>query len=339
MNSDLLGKADILRNGAVVLGNYAVCDGYEKQRPFHFFTHIHGDHIKEFETSLLNSENLVGSVQTKELLIALKGDYLALRRNLRALEYGKTQQIGPDKVTLYQAKHMLGSSRILIEDEKGTRILYTGDFQMPGTTPIETDVLVIDAANGGPSDIRRYDLNEPIEKLTAFVKKTVEKTPVYITSCCGKVQRVMNILHTNDVGVPFIGRPEMGRIAKVYQKYGIPTGEILSVDSKEAREILNREQPCVVFDVGPDETYMSPKFPQLRVSQYETRSPFAETRPNNYSVTLADHADFDGVMTYVRESKPKLVLTDSKRHGYKAAQLAREIENQFNVKAKALPYA
>jgi len=337
--SDILfGKADILKNGAVVLGNYSVCDGYVKNKSFHFFSHIHGDHIQNFETSLLNSENLIVSTQTRQLLIALRGDWLNLRWNLKPVDYRKNLAIDEDRVTLYPAKHMLGSSQILIEDQEGTRILYTGDFQMPGTPIIKTDVLVLDASNGAPSDIRRYDMNEPIEKLASFVKKAAKKTPVYIMSCCGKSQRVMNILYTGGVNVPFIARPEMIRIAKVYQKYGIPTGEFLGLYSKEAAEILSREQPCVVFDVGPGE-YMSPEFPQIRVSQYESRSPFIERAKNRYSVTLADHVDFTGLMNYVRESKPKVVITDSKRHGYKAAQLAREIENRLNIKAKPKPFA
>ena len=338
MSDILFGKADILKNGAVVLGDYSVCDGYAKNKSFHFFSHIHGDHIRNFETSLLNSENLIVSTQTRELLIALKGDWLNLRWNLKPVDYKKTLAIDEDRVTLYSAKHMLGSSQILIEDREGTRILYTGDFQMPGTSIIKTDILVLDASNGAPSDIRRYDMNEPIEKLVSFVKKAVEETPVYIMSCCGKIQRVMNILYTRGVNVPFIARPEMIRIAKVYQKYNIPTGEFLRLDSEEAAEILSREQPCVAFDVGPDETYMSPKFPQIRVSQYESRSPFAERAKNRYSATLADHADYIGLMNYVRESKPKVVITDSKRHGYKAAQLAREIENLLHIRAKPKPF-
>jgi len=333
----LFRKVDILKNGAVILGNFAVCDGYAKNRPYHFFTHIHGDHIHNFETSLLNSDDLIVSTLTRELLVALKGDWLSLRWNLKPVDYGKTLAVGEDKVTLYSAKHMLGSSQILIEDREGTRLLYTGDFQMPETPIIGTDVLVLDAANGGPSDVRRYDMNEPIEKLASLVKRTVEKTPVYIMSCCGKIQRVMNILHTSGVNVPFIARPEMIRIAKVYEKYNIPTGEFLELDSREAAEIVYREQPCVVFDVGPEE-YMSPEFPQIRVSQYELRSPFVEKAKNRYSVTLADHADFNGLMNYVRESKPKVVITDSKRHGYKGAQLARELENQLKIRAKAVPF-
>lgn len=338
MSDVLFRKVDILKNGAVILGNCAVCDGYAKNKPFHFFTHIHGDHIQNFETSLLNSNNLIVSTQTRELLIALKGDWLSLRWNLKPLDYEKTLAIDDEKVTLYSAKHMLGSSQILIEDHEGTRILYTGDFQMPETPIIRTDILVLDAANGGLSDIRRYDMNEPIEKMVSFVKKVVEETPVYIMSCCGKIQRVMNILSTSGINVPFIARPEMIRIAKVYEKYNIPTGEFLRLDSKEAAEILSRGQPCVVFDVGPDETYMSPNFPQIRVSQYESRSPFAERAKNRYSVTLADHADFNGLMTYVRESRPKVVIADSKRHGYKASQLAREIEDKLHIRAKAVPF-
>ena len=53
-------------------------------------------------------------------------------------------------------------------------------------------------------------------------------------------------------------------------------------------------------------------------------------------VALSDHSDFDGLMEYVRRSKPKLVITDNFRAGH-AGTLAKEIRKRFGVSALALP--
>ncbi|MCS7095883.1 MAG: hypothetical protein RMK50_02285 [Nitrososphaerota archaeon] len=53
-------------------------------------------------------------------------------------------------------------------------------------------------------------------------------------------------------------------------------------------------------------------------------------------VALSDHSDFDGLMEYVRLSRPKLVITDNFRAGY-AEALAKEIRQCFNISALALP--
>jgi len=53
-------------------------------------------------------------------------------------------------------------------------------------------------------------------------------------------------------------------------------------------------------------------------------------------VAFSDHSDFDGLMEYVRRSKPKLVITDNFRAGH-AETLAKEIRKRFGISAVALP--
>ncbi len=53
-------------------------------------------------------------------------------------------------------------------------------------------------------------------------------------------------------------------------------------------------------------------------------------------VAFSDHSDFDGLIEYVRLSKPKLVITDNFRIGH-ARTLAREIRKRFGISAVALP--
>jgi len=53
-------------------------------------------------------------------------------------------------------------------------------------------------------------------------------------------------------------------------------------------------------------------------------------------VAFSDNSDFDGLIEYVRRSKPRLVITDNFRIA-NAEMLAREIYKHFWISALALP--
>jgi putative mRNA 3-end processing factor len=55
---------------------------------------------------------------------------------------------------------------------------------------------------------------------------------------------------------------------------------------------------------------------KVYVSGWEFDSPCSEISEREYVVALSDHSDFDGLMEYVRRSKPKFVVTDNFRIGY-----------------------
>jgi putative mRNA 3-end processing factor len=63
---------------------------------------------------------------------------------------------------------------------------------------------------------------------------------------------------------------------------------------------------------------------------------FYKLQPNYYVIALSDHADFNGLLEYVRKSEAQLVITDSSRCP-KAYTLAREIKNRLGIEALALP--
>ena len=75
---------------------------------------------------------------------------------------------------------------------------------------------------------------------------------------------------------------------------------------------------------------------RVYVSGWEFDSPCREIADKEYVIALSDHSDFDGLMEYVRRSKPKFVITDNFRIGY-AETLAREIRKHFGISAVALP--
>ena len=72
------------------------------------------------------------------------------------------------------------------------------------------------------------------------------------------------------------------------------------------------------------------------MSGWEFDAPYREIAEEEYVIALSDHSDFDGLIEYVRRSRPKLVITDNFRIGY-AETLAREIHKRFGISAMALP--
>jgi putative mRNA 3-end processing factor len=75
---------------------------------------------------------------------------------------------------------------------------------------------------------------------------------------------------------------------------------------------------------------------RICVTGWEFSVPRRQIAPNEYIVALSDHADFNELLQYVSESKPKLVITDNYRTG-EAVSLAREIEKRLGIPAKPSP--
>jgi len=164
----------------------------------------------------------------------------------------------------------------------------------------------------------------------------LQNGPLYIFGYHGKLQEVMQILHKNDVEVPFILPEKVFQAAKVCERHGMRLGKVLSADEDEAKEIARRNDPHVAFYHMNSKRYVGTDAFRISVSGWEFNGPRRQVGPNEHVVALSDHADFKELLQYVSESKPRLVITDNYRQG-DAVVLAREIEKRLGIPAKALP--
>jgi len=341
MNRDisfLAQKASITRQGAVLLGKYVVCDGFDLDRKVAIVTHIHSDHTAHFGRCLGYHNVILCSPETKELLITLEGDWLRLRRNLISLPYKDPYQYKDERITLYPARHILGSAQVLVENQHGIRIVYTGDFDFPNTKPIEADVLVLDATFGDPAQVAKCNRDQVVDYLVSLVKEELETSSVCILGHRGKLQEVMNIFSDASFTVPFLCAPDIFGMSKIYQNYSINMGNILSLKDDAAQEVIKRGERHIVFHLLGRKLESLPPihYTKIRASRWGTKESFYRTADDYYIVALSDHADFNGILEYVRESKPKLVITDNYRAG-SANSLAQAIRNELHVEAKVMP--
>jgi len=213
--------------------------------------------------------------------------------------------------------------------------LYTSDFRLRNTPVIETDVLVIEATYGSPRRVRNF--KGSLEDLfVSLVETGLKKSPVYVFGYHGKLQETMQILHTAQVKVPFVMPEKVFHVSKICERHGMRLGRLLSSSGDEGKKILQSHDPYVAFYHMGSKVRVGEDAFRIYVSGWEFSTPCREVSRNEYTIALSDHSDFNGLLQYVKESKPKLVITDNYRVG-DAEMLAKEIFSRLGITAKAFP--
>jgi len=329
-------KATVTEKGAILLGKHVACDAHQEDRPIRVVTHIHSDHVLGLRQSLKTSEMLMMTPITKDLIDVMNGPLFLMAGNVKALNYKETLWYNDEKIILYPADHIWGAAQVLVEDIDQTRIVYTGDFRLPETPIIRCDILVIEATYGNPARVRPFgDQVEDI--LVSLVEESLKNGPVYLFGYYGKLQEVMQILHKAKVRVPFVVPEKVFHVSKICERHGMRFGRRLLLSSDaEAELILQRNEPCVAFYHMGSRRHVGEDALRVYLSGWEFGSPCRQVGEKEYRVALSDHCDFNGLLRYVGESKPKMVVTDNYRVG-DAYVLAREIRRRLNIPAQPLP--
>jgi len=328
-------KADITDKGAVLLGKHVACDAFEKTRPLRVVTHAHADHMNGLQQSLKHCDTVIMTPATKDLIDVLKGPRLLVKGNVKAIEYNRPLSYDDERVTLHKVDHILGAAQVLVEDAADTRILYTGDFRIAGTPVVESDVMVIEATYGNPWRTRDFG-DEVKHMLVSLVEEGLRQGPVYVFGYHGKIQEVMQILHEAGIKAPFIMPERVLNVSKVHQKHGMRICRPLFQSRHPLQCTLETETQYVAFyHMGWRKKVGADKF-RICVSGWEFNSPCKQIGEKEYLVALSDHSDFKGLLEYVRQSRPKLVITDNYRAG-DAQALAKQIKKQLGIEADALP--
>jgi putative mRNA 3-end processing factor len=177
-------KATITHRGAVLLGKHVACDAYDETKPLRVVTHAHADHMMGLQQSLRNCEKVLMTKATRDLIVAMMGQFSFTNGPVETLEYGKAMQLEEENLTFFPADHILGSAQVLIDDAEGTRIVYTGDFKIENTPILETDILVMEATYGN-SSCRRAFKKDVKRTLISLVEKGLKQGAVYIFGYLG----------------------------------------------------------------------------------------------------------------------------------------------------------
>jgi putative mRNA 3-end processing factor len=328
-------KATITNKGAVLLGKNVACDAFDESKPLRVVTHAHADHMMGLQQSLRTCKKVLMTRATKDLIDVMMNPLFLMGGLVETLDYRETLRYEEEGVMLFPADHILGAAQVLVEDAEGTRIVFTGDFRVDETPALDADILVMEATYGAPACKRSFN-RDIKELLVSLVEEGLKQGPVYVFGYHGKLQEVMQILHGVGLKVPFVVPERVLHVSKVCELHGMRLGRLILSEESEAKELLERNSPCIVFYHMGSRNKVGQAVFRVYVSGWEFDSPCREIADKEYVIALSDHSDFNGLMEYVRRSKPKLVVTDNFRVGY-AETLAREIRKRFGISAVALP--
>lgn len=325
---------DVFDNGAVRLGSNTVCDGYAMGYAFRVQTHVHDDHMAEFDRSK-GEQYLLMSPETRELLIAERNAELEDRNNLIPLRRGMRKELDDGcKVTLLPSGHMLGSCQVALELPSGIRCGYSGDFAWPLDDVVQVDELVVDSTYGSPASVRRYTQGEAESCLLEVVCQALRGGSVHVKAHRGTIERVLQVVAGN-VGVPVLASTRLIAEIDVYRHHGFGVEELVALDSDVGRALLTERSYIRLYSKGDSFGNELIEGTSITCSAYmvNTDHPLLQFSKRAYRVALSNHADFEGTLAYVEATGAKRIVTDNTRsHG---VDLAIAINRRFaNVQAE-----
>jgi putative mRNA 3-end processing factor len=193
----------------------------------------------------------------------------------------------------------------------------------------------MEATYGSPTCRRTF--KKDIENLLiSTVEEGLKQGTVYIFSYHGKLQEVMQILHEANINVPFIAPEKVFHVSKVCEKHGMRLGRLMLSEETEAKELLEKDVPCIAFCHMNNKNKIGHSHLRLYISGWEFNHPKKQIGDKEYIIALSDHSDYDDLIEYVKHSKPKLVITDNYRVGH-AQTLAKEIQKRLATPTTPLP--
>ena len=319
---------DVYKGGGVRLGRHVVCDGYAQGIPVRVQSHVHDDHMGGFNQSK-GEQNLVMSVETRELLIAARNADLEYRDNLIGIPWKTRYELSDGSILrLVRSGHMLGACQVEVELCDGTRCGYSGDFAWPLEDVIKVDELVVDSTYGSPSSVRKYTQAEAEARLVELVCKRLRHGSVHIHGHRGTIERAVHILNPH-VWVPMVGSAELIQELCIYQRYGFGGGTVLALGSEESSAAMKDTAYVRFYSKGDGFGNELPEGTSISCSAYMVRTdePDIKSSDRSYTVGLSNHADFEGTLAYIEATGARRVVTDNTKTW--GVELAAAIEQRL----------
>jgi putative mRNA 3-end processing factor len=266
-------------------------------------SHAHADHTYGFRHKGMKQS----TPETREIHNALTSFGIG---KFEQVKLGDRVVVEDIEVEALNAGHMLGSAQFLAHTPFST-VLYTGDINCIDTLttkaaePKECDILVIEATYGSP--MYRFPRREQVySEMVEWALYTINQgiLPIFHVYAAGKAQEVVKLfnLYTK---IPVVVSPRLDGVNGAYARSGHPLEWKVST-SHEGRELLEKGQ-CVYLTT-PNQNGGTLELANRRIARaYATGWAMSYWR-GDAGFPLSSHADFDQLVSYIKECNPKQVF-------------------------------
>lgn len=333
---DVICNRNQVKNCAVRLGRI-FCDGFNQDGLIGAFSHFHQDHIHAVTDCIGQYDTIITHPITLEAMTAMDSG-LTHREQWITQEFDTKYKSSAGDIRLLKANHIPGSAQIHVE-RNGVSMLYSGDFNYPEIQIRQAEYLVLDSTHGDPIYDGKTDRRSVKNRLFEDVKEKMNSNkPVIIQAYSGTLQEIIKHFEINYDGsklshdIPFVTKKEQKDILlRIYKNEKDDFRYIIDFESRDFWKLVRGNKKCVIFlpyGVVLDSTLQN--YYKIFVDRYR----FANEEPAIFEFSggmrynLAAHASIENIIEYVKEIKPKTIVTDLSRSGY-APKLAKIIQLSF----------
>lgn len=293
--------------------------------PLCVVTHGHGDHAR------YGHKHYLAANDSLEILKHRLGKNLPIQ----TLSYGEKIKVKNCWVSLHPAGHILGSAQVRIETKEGVFVI-SGDYKrVPDSTcepfeVVECDLFVTESTFALP--VYHWQKNEVIGKeIYDWWQDNAKEDHPSVLFCyaLGKAQRVLSILSAlTDRTVYLHGA--IFPLSQIYERKGINMVAFQAVSDQDKSKSFSKD-----LILAPPSAAGSPwlrRFPSFRTasaSGWMQIRGMKKRKGMDRGFVLSDHADWDGLIRTISETKAKQVLTT---HG-SGEVLARYLKEQQGLDA------
>lgn len=275
-------------------------------------THAHSDHARR------GADRYYTAASGLSLLRCRLGQKI----EARGVPFGQPFYLGPVKVSLHPAGHILGSAQVRLE-YGGQVWVASGDYKRdfdPTCEPFESvpcDVFVTEATFGTPAYAwnKSADLGKEIHDWWE-ANRAEGYNSVVVAYSLGKTQRVLGELAR--FGRPVHCAPQARELIDCYRREGVPLAPTICLGSLEPGTTLRGE-----LVVAPSSFLRAPtglgKFRTAFASGWMAGAQGGRGQAHDHGYdhgfVMSDHADWPDLVRTVRESGAHTVYVQHRGHG------------------------
>jgi putative mRNA 3-end processing factor len=290
-------------------------------------THAHGDHAYAGHSRYIATKSTMKILQ-KRMGREISGD---------SLDYHQKIKLGKAWVSLHPAGHILGSAQVRIETPDGV-VVISGDYKRDEDRTcspfeiVECDIFVTESTFALPiyqwpdSAIVASQIKEWWQE-----NATHQYPSVLFCYSLGKAQRVLSLLADHEQ--PIYVHGAVHTMSQLYAEDQIAMASFLPVSESEKNKKFSKD-----LILAPPSAMGTPwlkRFPGHRTALASGWMQVRGTR-RRYALDrgfiLSDHADWQGLVKTISDTKAKIILTT---HG-NALTFARYLREVHNLEAREL---
>jgi putative mRNA 3-end processing factor len=250
----------------------------------------------------------------------------------QTIEYGRKAGFAGFDVRAHSAGHVLGSAQFEFNDET----VYTGDLNtrdsilFKGAQPVPCEELLIEATYGAPH-YKFPETEKAYDELQKWVRANLDAGRNVILGgyALGKAQVLTRLVTL--LGITPVVHHKVHEFNQAYERHGVRLGDTVCLATKESAEIAREPFVAIMPRHAVKRELvaaMTQQYGRKAVAGVATGWSLRYGFDGVRGFCISDHADYTGLLDYVRAARPKRVFTI---HGF-ADELAMHLRREgFNA--------